>query len=49
MCKESGANGDLVPDAVLGAIALEHGASIASLDQNFARFPSLSWVRPDES
>lgn len=48
MCEESGATGDMVPDAVLGAVALEHGASIASLDRDFARFPSLTWVRPDE-
>lgn len=46
LCEEAEASGDLVPDAVLGAIALEHGAGVASLDRDFARFPSVRHVRP---
>lgn len=46
LCEEGDATGDLVPDAVLGAIAAEHGATIASLDRDFARFPSVPHLRP---
>lgn len=40
-CDEGGAAGDLVPDAVLAAVALEHGAEIVTFDRDFARFPSI--------
>ena len=46
MCEEADAAGDLVPDAVLAAIALEHGCDVASLDRDFARFPSIRHVIP---
>jgi toxin-antitoxin system PIN domain toxin len=45
LCDEADATGDLVPDAVLGAIAVEHGASIATLDRDFARFTSVRHQR----
>lgn len=48
LCDEADAVGDLVPDAVLGAVAVELGATVASLDRDFARFPSVRWVRPGE-
>lgn len=38
---EGDAMGDLIPDAVLGALALEHGCEVATLDRDFARFPSV--------
>ena len=40
-CEEADARGDLVPDAVLAALALEHGCTVATLDRDFARFPSV--------
>jgi toxin-antitoxin system PIN domain toxin len=40
-CTEADAVGDLVPNAVLAAIALEHGLEIVTLDRDFARFPSV--------
>ncbi|HET8929622.1 MAG TPA: type II toxin-antitoxin system VapC family toxin [Acidimicrobiales bacterium] len=40
------AKGDLVPDAVLAAIAIENAASLASFDRDFARFDDLDWVLP---
>lgn len=40
--------GPLVMDAVLAAIAVEHGATLYSTDRDFARFPGLSWVNPLE-
>ncbi len=42
MCDEADATGDLVPDAVLAALATEHGCTVATLDRDFARFPSVS-------
>jgi len=46
LCEEADATGDLVPDAVLGAVAVEHGAVIATLDRDFARFASVRHQRP---
>lgn len=39
---------DLVPDAMLAALALEHGVAIASADTDFARFApdGLRWHNP---
>jgi predicted nucleic acid-binding protein len=33
-------------DAVLAAIALEHGAILHTTDQDFSRFPGLKWTNP---
>ncbi len=41
-----GAIGPLVTDAVLAALAIEHGAVLASTDQDFRRFPDVRWVNP---
>jgi uncharacterized protein len=46
LCDEGDARGDLVPDAVIAAIALEHGCAVASLDRDFARFSSIEHVLP---
>lgn len=46
LCEEAEATGDLIPDAVIGAIALEHGADVATLDRDFARFASVRTRRP---
>jgi uncharacterized protein len=46
MCQEADATGDLVPDAVLVAVAVEYGAAVASLDRDFARFP-VEYIRPE--
>lgn len=37
---------DLIPDAHLAALALEHGVSLCSADTDFARFTELRWVNP---
>ncbi|MPY96606.1 MAG: PIN domain-containing protein [Actinophytocola sp.] len=39
--------GNLVTDAHLAAIAIEHGVGICSFDSDFARFPHLTWVHPN--
>lgn len=40
-------HGNLVTDANLAALAIEHGTSICSFDSDFARFDGLSWINPD--
>ncbi len=38
--------GNLVTDAVLAALCIEHGLTIVSADAHFARFRELTWVNP---
>jgi toxin-antitoxin system PIN domain toxin len=38
--------GNLLPDAQLAALALEHGLTVYSADTDFARFTEVSWVNP---
>lgn len=38
--------GNLVTDAQLAALAIEHGVPIVSLDSDFARFEGLNWIKP---
>ncbi|CCK56160.1 TA system VapC family ribonuclease toxin [Mycobacterium canetti] len=38
--------GNLVPDAMLAALAIEHGLTLYSTDTDFARFPDLRWENP---
>jgi toxin-antitoxin system PIN domain toxin len=40
------ATGSLLTDAVLAALAIENGATLASTDQDFSRFRSLRWTNP---
>lgn len=37
---------DLVPDAHLAALAIEHGLTLCSTDRDFARFEGLRWFDP---
>ncbi len=37
---------NLVPDAHLAALAIEHGLTLCSTDGDFARFQELSWENP---
>jgi uncharacterized protein len=38
--------GNLVADAVLAALCIEHGMAIVSADSDFARFPEVRWINP---
>ncbi|MGI8712696.1 MAG: type II toxin-antitoxin system VapC family toxin [Solirubrobacteraceae bacterium] len=49
LCEEGDATGDLVPDAVIAAVAAEHSAEIVTLDRDFARFPSVPYRRPADN
>lgn len=41
-----GIQGNLVPDAHLAVLAIEHGLVLCSTDSDFARFPRLRWTNP---
>jgi len=38
--------GNLIPDAMLAALAIEHGLTVCSADTDFARFDEITWVNP---
>jgi len=40
------ATGPLVMDAVLAAIAIEHGATVCTTDRDFSRIPDVKWINP---
>jgi predicted nucleic acid-binding protein len=37
---------NLIPDAQLAALAIEHGLTLYSADTDFARFRELRWENP---
>jgi uncharacterized protein len=43
---QPGIRGDLVSDAHLAALAIEHGLTLCSTDGDFARFSGLRWLNP---
>jgi toxin-antitoxin system PIN domain toxin len=38
--------GNLITDAQLAALAIEHGLPVVSADSDFARFRGLGWINP---
>lgn len=42
----AGLRGNLISDAHLAALAIEHGAALATTDRDFARFPGLKFFNP---
>lgn len=48
LCDEADAVGDLIPDAAIGAIAVELSCEVVTLDRDFARFRSVRHRRPTE-
>jgi toxin-antitoxin system PIN domain toxin len=46
MLRDGQAVANLVTDAHLAALAVEHGCDLASADSDFARFPKLKWINP---
>jgi toxin-antitoxin system PIN domain toxin len=42
----AGTGANLVTDAQLAALALEHSATIHTADTDFARFPGVDWKNP---
>lgn len=43
---ETGPAGNLTTDAHLAALAISHGATLVSFDNDFSRFPGLRWKSP---
>lgn len=37
---------NLIPDAALAALSIEHGLRVVSADSDFARFTEVTWVNP---
>lgn len=48
LCRAVDARANVVPDAYLAALAIQHGATWVTTDAGFARFPGLHWRRPLE-
>jgi hypothetical protein len=46
LCRQVGARGNLVPDAYLAALAIEHGATWITVDSGFGQFPGLRVEHP---
>jgi uncharacterized protein len=46
LCLQAQATGNLVQDAWLAALAVEHGCEWITHDRDFARFPGLRWRPP---
>jgi toxin-antitoxin system PIN domain toxin len=46
LLKGAGTAGNLVMDAHLAALAIEHGARLCTFDRDFARFPGLQTFAP---
>lgn len=43
---ETGSAGNLIMDGHLAALAISHGATLVSYDNDFSRFPGLRWESP---
>jgi uncharacterized protein len=48
LCEGTEVAGNMVQDAWLAALAIEHGCEWVSTDGDYARFPGLRWRRPFE-
>jgi hypothetical protein len=46
LCRETGAMGNLIPDAYQAALAIESGSEWITADRDFHRFPTLRWRHP---
>lgn len=46
LIRETGAEGNLVSDAHIAALAIEHDAVVHTNDRDLSRFPGLRWQNP---
>lgn len=46
MLTDGQAVANLVTDAHIAALAIEHGCELASTDSDFSRFPGVKWANP---
>lgn len=46
LCTRADCRGNLVQDAYLAALALEHNVAFVTTDRDYSRFPRLRWRHP---
>jgi toxin-antitoxin system PIN domain toxin len=46
LCERADVRGELVQDAWIATLAMDHGCEVATFDRDFARFPGLKWSVP---
>lgn len=46
LCTRADCRGNLVQDAYLAAVALEHNCTFVTTDRHFTKFPRLRWQHP---
>ncbi len=46
LCRQTGARGNIVPDAYFAALTIESGSEWITTDRDYARFPGLHWRHP---
>jgi toxin-antitoxin system PIN domain toxin len=46
LINELDVRGNVVTDAQLAALVMEHGVPVVSADSDFARFPEIRWINP---
>ncbi len=46
LCRDAAVHGNLVMDAWLAALAIEHDCTLVTSDKDFARFGGLKWRHP---
>jgi hypothetical protein len=46
LCGQARARGNLIPDAYLAALTIEHGCELITADSDFKRFPGLRFRHP---
>lgn len=46
LVEDAEVTGNLLPDAQLAALAIEHGLAVYSADTDFARFEDVRWINP---
>ncbi len=46
LCRQTGAKGNIVPDAYFAALTIESGSEWITTDRDYARFPGLHWRHP---
>ena len=44
---QTGSGGNLVTDAHLAALAIQHRATVVTFDADFGRFDGVAWMRPE--
>ena len=46
LCRQSGAKGNLIPEAFFAALAIESGSEWVTTDRDYGRFSGLRWRHP---